>query len=157
MGEGIAGSPWTTTGAQTALWHTAGTTPSASSVTTWRLSSLLPHQLSVTNLENDETGNGTSFQLIGTRLVHHSHTNKIIQKRKKKKPKQKKFPQNKTKTQTNIYAIWQQNKNWKYQWNFLNHHIFSNVYASCLIFSLCSLCIYPGVHQTISAAFKLMF
>lgn len=53
VGKGVAGSPGTAPSTQTALWHAAQPTPDTSHATTHRLSLLLPHQLSVADLEKE--------------------------------------------------------------------------------------------------------
>lgn len=54
VGKGIAGPPRTTATAQTDLWRAACTTPGTANTTTPWLPLLLPHQLSVTHLEDRE-------------------------------------------------------------------------------------------------------
>lgn len=77
MGEGVAWPPWTAASAQTALRHTARPTPGAYA-TTDRLSLLLPHQLSVAHLDEEQRrGRGTwdsvmRFSGMSQLLVHHS-------------------------------------------------------------------------------------
>ncbi|TNN75743.1 hypothetical protein EYF80_014106 [Liparis tanakae] len=60
VGKGVAGSPGTAPSTQAALRHAAQPTPGSSHATTHRLPLLLPHQLSVADLEKErgqETNN----------------------------------------------------------------------------------------------------